>query len=72
MKGVERQGKLSLISDRRTPELSCVPLISRIFCKLHGEGRAVMRCPACDALLKFHHWLMTKTLVPYKRDADSA
>jgi aspartate carbamoyltransferase regulatory subunit len=50
----------------------CVVREVRIRCKLHGEGRAVMRCPVCGVLLKFHHWLRTKTLVPYKGDADSA
>jgi hypothetical protein len=44
----------------------CVVREVTIFSKLHGEGRSVMRCPVCGSLLKFHHWLRTETLVPYK------
>ena len=50
----------------------CVVREVTIYCKLHGEGRSVMRCPACGELLKFHHWLRTETLVPYKGETDSA
>ncbi len=31
-----------------------------------------MRRPACDALLKFHYWLRTETLVPCKGAAALA
>ena len=54
----------------RNPE--CVVREVRVFCKLHGAGRSVLRCPACQELLKFHHWLRTETLVPYQGDAPSA
>ncbi len=44
----------------------CVVRQVRIDCKLFGEELPRMRCPACRALLKFHHWLRHETLVPYK------
>jgi hypothetical protein len=45
-----------------------LPLVGEvtIFCKLHGEGLPKMNCPACRKPLKFHHWLKTETLVPFK------
>lgn len=54
------------------PNPKCVVREVTVFCKLYDEGRSVMRCPACGELLKFHHWLRTETLVPYKGYGPSA
>jgi hypothetical protein len=44
----------------------CVVREVTIFCKLFGEVLPKMKCPACQKLLKFHHWLKNEILVPYE------
>jgi hypothetical protein len=46
---------------------SCVVREVRVRCKLFGERRPMMKCPACGQRLTFHHWLGSRLLVPVRQ-----
>lgn len=50
----------------------CIVREVTVSCKLWREVFPTIKCPACRKPLKFHHWLRTETLVPYKEDTASA